>query len=919
MGVDLTPSAIQRVADALACRYLSEYTDILRNSRQYYGRKEINDALWGTIVLTPMEVVILDSPLLQRLRYVRQLGVVHWIYPGAVHTRFEHTLGMLFQMQQLIAALNTAAKIERVDRPNDPPLIGDNDAQLLRMCALLHDVGHAAFSHVSEKAIEALPEFATLSREFSDGLADWDRGEDKQLSEILAYYIVLSPAMRELLHLLLTQYGPDLNFDKDQDRNLDLIIKKVSRALIGRRIDDKRPLLHELISGPYDADMLDYLVRDARFAGTPSLLDIPRLVQKLAVRPMPAEKLPQDIAGQLSLDPDEEVWLFGIKMSGQSVLDELQLARVLANAKIYRHPKVIAVEQMMRAFIEAISRLVSPEQLLIFLYTQADDAILTMSHGALGEALGLNSDSPDARTSELLANAQATLKTIRERRLWVRAFQLPSIYPSMRKGAEASDGFDLFRADLDHPQLCEEFVTLVRDEVFDVLTTDGSSEPPSRTALDSLIMIRVLKSTSGETQIGRAFLIQKTGRPIQLSAHMKARGSWVEQYMSDQPKAYVFSPPEIADAVFIAVEKVVRTRYDEKLPDWTVEVSKRDAKVLQEYKRQLAPEYWRGVPFDIRPLHDRLSRTDIERKIKEFDCLRTAYMEPEEAGGPTSGAVPKHRRTMAWLQQFDSNDRVECALHLLGKFKMLTRNDTANALRDFIDANARFRGGWVVPFGSAKDSSTLQAYFSTDLGSAYIERQGSLDEYCKSGEGKPLIFIDDFIGSGAQATDILAAWFDRQDLRKDLGEQRDTLDPAIRNRFIAIPIAFVFVSGWDSGIDEIRRVVKEIKLDAAVHCQLSESSLPFAREVLLEKFSVLKVDDFLKRCKEIGADLVRSEPRNNPLDAEKVQARALGYGGRAMLLASSVNVPTQTLTAIWKAGTADGVAWAPLFKRRKKP
>lgn len=916
VGEPLTLQAVEAVANILASRYLDDYTAQLDKAASLPGlrAKEVNDALWGTIALTPIEVAFLDSPLLQRLRFIRQLGAVHWVYPGAVHTRFEHTIGTLFQVQQLVSALNS---FERAASPDGSALVVERDAQLLRLCALMRDTGHVAFSQVSESAIEEMPVLATLSKSLTNELRWVSPGEDASLSEVISYFIVRSPAMRNLLRVLIARLSPKLDFERDQEPNLEAIIGKMSLALIGRKIDDRVPLLHELISGPYDASKLDSLVRDSKFAGIPTVLDIQRLMQKLAVERMTAKELPTGIAGIVQRAENDPVWLFGIKASAASALDELQLSSVLVSTKIYQHSKVVAVEQMIRSFVDAIFSLASPEVALTFLYAHSDDAVLSMDDEAIGRALGLVKSELEAIQTQRLQSAQTVLSGLRERRLWVRAFQLSGPDASLGSDHHAPVGLIRFRDDFGHVQRRYELMSRVRDEVHALLGSDNAAAP-SRISLDSLILARPLRAVSGETQIGRALLMQRARRPYPLSELMLARGNWVELYMSSQPKGYIFCPAFLADAVYVAVEKVARIQYGASLPTATAEASKRDHKGLLAFKRRLPPPRWVGVPHDIRPMPSRLEQADVHGAISRFDKTRAAYQEPSTSATIDSFAVHDAQRTLQWLRQFEDPASIECALHLLDHVRMLGREDTIAALRSLLEAQPQFCGAWVVPFGNVKDSSVFQAYFSADLEREGIARQGTLADYVAHGQGAPLIFIDDFIGSGSQATDILAAWFERADLRKSLGEQRDAVPDAVKERLRAVPMAFLFVAGWSDGFANLQAICKALGLAATVHCHLTEEQLPFAEPILLKKFQPDEVARFLDRCRAIGEDLIRSEPRSQPLSDPVVHARALGYGGRAMLLASFVNVPTQTMTAIWLDGTVDGVPWWPLLRRRKK-
>src|SRR5882672_4312719 len=102
----------------------------------------IRDPLWNNIRLDPLSFELIDTPAFQRLRYVRQLGLAFLVYPGATHTRFEHALGTYHLARRSLALLEEHADYQSID-----PL----DCALIRVAALLHDIGHYPFSHALEE------------------------------------------------------------------------------------------------------------------------------------------------------------------------------------------------------------------------------------------------------------------------------------------------------------------------------------------------------------------------------------------------------------------------------------------------------------------------------------------------------------------------------------------------------------------------------------------------------------------------------------------------------------------------------------------------------------------------------------------------------------------------------------------------
>ncbi len=108
-------------------------------------KKIINDPVYGFISI-PTDLVfdLIEHPYFQRLRYIKQLGMTHLVYPGALHTRFHHALGAMYLMGMAIETLR-----------NKGHNISHDEEEAVIIAILLHDIGHGPFSHALEESIVA--------------------------------------------------------------------------------------------------------------------------------------------------------------------------------------------------------------------------------------------------------------------------------------------------------------------------------------------------------------------------------------------------------------------------------------------------------------------------------------------------------------------------------------------------------------------------------------------------------------------------------------------------------------------------------------------------------------------------------------------------------------------------------------------
>jgi len=257
--------------------------------------KIIRDSIHGNIRFDGVFLELLDTPELQRLSSIKQLGLAHLVFPGAHHTRLEHSLGAFHMASEIADTLDLSSE----------------EKQLVKCSALLHDIGHGPFSHTLESILRSSlnVDHVDLTQKLITGEYSIFQEDEKQfsqstkmVSEILQSYHIDTSTMSAMIH-------------GDQTT---------------------KPYLTQVLNSVIDVDQLDYLLRDAYYTGVAyGMIDTQRFVQTVRI-----------YQNQL-----------GLNRKGVGVIENILMARALMYSSVYYHKTVRIAELMLSRALEMLPSL----------------------------------------------------------------------------------------------------------------------------------------------------------------------------------------------------------------------------------------------------------------------------------------------------------------------------------------------------------------------------------------------------------------------------------------------------------------------------------------------------------------------------------------------------------------------------------
>lgn len=397
--------------------------------------RRIRGNVHGSIDVSALEDQVIAHPYFQRLRRIKQLAFLHYVFPGATHTRFEHSLGVMhmagiawdkLRMNQyrLCHSLEQVPDFAQIEKKVGVGVVhgllsptferldelfhSDYLLQVLRLAGLMHDLGHPPFSHSGERFLptwaELLhqnPDLPAYLRAYIEGecAALRQRAEDPKQKRVR--HEVLSTLMVE--EILRDIYARDTHVARVDPRDVVAVMNPHIQP------DANSPLLQlkahgvlkELISGELDIDRMDYLLRDSRECGVVyGIFDAGRILDSL----------------YLYYDPEEECHHVAIGFSGLAAFEDYLRARHSMYLQLYFHKTSVAAEAMMQHISSLIGGYHLPAKVAD--YGRLDEHNIAAELNKAGQALEEEKrDQVHRLTTDLLLH----------RRLWKRVYEVSGV------------------------------------------------------------------------------------------------------------------------------------------------------------------------------------------------------------------------------------------------------------------------------------------------------------------------------------------------------------------------------------------------------------------------------------------------------------------------------------------------------------
>jgi HD superfamily phosphohydrolase len=721
------PNLISDV-DALTSEWLQKLLDKIRGSAPLEFRpKQVNDPVWGTVELLPWEVALLDTPLLQRMRGVRQLGLAQLVFPGASHGRLEHIIGVVGAIEEATRALSR--QIDRWNRNNKHqqiPPITDGDRHAIRLAGLLHDVGHGPFSHALEPVLEIdaplgsiststdkwRPELKAMRELLSESYA---LNKPPSASETLAVAIVFSNAMHEVLasDKVITERATDA-------QSLE---ETITAAIVGAVGGPGSSYLSGLVSSQVDADRLDYLARDTHHAGLRIGFDTDRLLAKLEVLRIREDNLEPsaiELRERASRSAEGTFLQLGIAASGFGSFEQMLIGRTFLYDRVYHHHKVRSAEAMAQRLMLVAERDRKRRFDLREIFLSVDDETMLriFAREVTHSVIDVNSDA-----------AAALARGILDRDLLHRAYAFRGRFISLPRGT------DIEAADQTQNMLWGRIVKELDGlkprydlgaEIHELARRCSRTIKEAGVAVADMTRFSDILESGGPEQVivdlpsskteGIRILARYPNGAIRVPEFSFNPQKWADAYDLQKRTGYVFCPREIAPIIGLASKIVFLVRFGVNM------IKEADGYI----KAAAASQSW------IKPL--------VDAQVIDLDA---AELLTSKRHSLISVREEDLQLPQEWLNE-DPDLATRLSVDIQASLKGGLTAEHMKALGDVLAGMYRFVDVW---FDSNKVTSVLAGEDSlqSQLREALAMRGLKIDEGSRVGGGKLDLFVEDAI------------------------------------------------------------------------------------------------------------------------------------------------------------------------------